>query len=209
MWEDALMTAVATGATQIPRFRPETSACEREAWSPSRRPIRKTGRASWRRRLQFSLTELLLVDAGVRQAIRQREIAAIEQLTESDFQEVPPQFRAAVLSDQRTSLRRALDAAIFYPQIPAIAGLAVDWEGRLFVQRNAPPGQAGPIDVWHRDSGYLGTLETAALSRIPDAFGPGPLIAFVEGDLLHDGMVVAVFYLVDENESTAGRPNGQ
>ena len=45
------------------------------------------------------------------------------------------------------------------------------------------PGQDGPTDVLTPDGAYLGTIAADGL-RIPDAFGPGGLVAYIEEDEL-------------------------
>lgn len=70
----------------------------------------------------------------------------------------------------------------FYPEIPVIEDLAVDPDGRIWVQRaSGTPGQDGPTDIITADRRYLGTLPADGL-RIPEAFGPDGLIAVVELD---------------------------
>lgn len=70
----------------------------------------------------------------------------------------------------------------FYPEIPVIEELAADREGRLWVQRSSGvPGQDGPTDLITPDGRYLGSHPADGL-RIPDAFGPGGLAAYIELD---------------------------
>jgi len=70
----------------------------------------------------------------------------------------------------------------FFPEIPVIRHLSATWEGRIWVQRRGDePESDGPIDVLTADGEYLGTFRTDA-TRMPDAFGPDGLAAFVELD---------------------------
>lgn len=77
-----------------------------------------------------------------------------------------------------------IDAMGFHAQVPVVERLAVDAEGRIRVQRSsAEPGRPGPTDVVTPDGRYLGTL-AADGPRIPAAFGPGGLAAYLEADAL-------------------------
>jgi hypothetical protein len=70
----------------------------------------------------------------------------------------------------------------FFPEIPVVEALAVDSWGRIWVQRSSGiPGEEGPTDVITPDRRYLGTLSPDGL-RIPMAFGPGGLAAYLETD---------------------------
>ena len=73
-----------------------------------------------------------------------------------------------------------LDNLEFFPEVPVIRGLATTWEGHIWVLRRgeAPTGD-GPIDVLAADGRYLGSHRAGA-TRIPAAFGPDGLVAFIE-----------------------------
>lgn len=87
-------------------------------------------------------------------------------------------------------VERALDAMTFADRVPVLRGLAFDGEGRLWIERVGPVwGQPGPIDLVSPDGNYLGTID-AARTRLPAAFGPGGLAAFIELDALHVPTVV-------------------
>ena len=87
----------------------------------------------------------------------------------------------------REALRRMREdqirALAFPEEMPVITNLAVDWSDRLWVQRSALPGETGPIDILGTDGQYFGSLAPDGL-RIPGAFGPGGLLAYVERDEL-------------------------
>ena len=56
------------------------------------------------------------------------------------------------------------------------------WDGRIWVMRQGDELlEDGPIDVLTADGEYLGTYSMGA-TKMPDAFGPDGLIAFVELD---------------------------
>ena len=78
----------------------------------------------------------------------------------------------------------------FYPEIPVLRSLSTTWEGRIWVQRRGDePGSPGPIDVLTGDGRYVGTF--AADAKVPDAFGPNGMAAFVEFDEFDVARVVA------------------
>lgn len=78
--------------------------------------------------------------------------------------------------------RARIDAMGFHDVIPVIRAMAVDPEGRIWVQRHpGEPGVPGPVDVVDASGRYLGTLPPGG-PGIPDAFGPGGLMAVVSAD---------------------------
>ncbi len=82
-----------------------------------------------------------------------------------------------------TEMRRQMvDNMDFAEEMPVISGMAVDWDGRIWVQRSGGSvGQPGPTDVIGADGSYVGTIRPDG-PRIPRAFGPGGLMAYVERD---------------------------
>jgi hypothetical protein len=97
---------------------------------------------------------------------------------------------AAAPGEAMMRLERArIDAMGFHPWIPVIARLGADPDGRLWVERTGPePGQPGPTDILDPGGRYLGTLAPDGL-RLPDAFGPKGLAAWVETDALGAALV--------------------
>ena len=78
----------------------------------------------------------------------------------------------------------------FYPELPVIDGLSATWQGRIWVKRRGDELLAdGPIDVVTGDGDYVGTYAAGA-TRMPDAFGPDGLAAFIELDELEVATVV-------------------
>lgn len=70
----------------------------------------------------------------------------------------------------------------FYPVIPVIRRVRTTWDGRIWVMRQGDELlEDGPIDVLTTGGEYLGTYRTGA-TKMPDAFGPDGLVAFVELD---------------------------
>jgi len=63
-----------------------------------------------------------------------------------------------------------------------VAGLAADPQGRVWVERSGSgPGVDGPTDIITPGGEYLGTISPEGV-RIPTAFGPDGLIAYLTRD---------------------------
>jgi hypothetical protein len=81
-----------------------------------------------------------------------------------------------------TLLEDRIQSMEFGEEIPVVSGLAADWAGRIWLERaGARVGEEGPIDVLSGEGAYLGSLAPGQF-RIPSAFGPGDLAAWVEKD---------------------------
>ncbi|MCY3701032.1 MAG: 6-bladed beta-propeller [Gemmatimonadetes bacterium] len=94
-----------------------------------------------------------------------------------------PPDPAAMEAALRGTYRRQIERLVFPEEMPVIERIAVDWSGRIWVQRAALPGESGPTDVLTADGRYLGTHAPGGL-RIPAAFGPDGLLAYIETDQL-------------------------
>ena len=82
----------------------------------------------------------------------------------------------------REMLAKQVETMLFADEIPVIAGMAVDWEGRIWIMRSPIEVGGDPLtDVLTAEGDYLGTLPAGGLS-IPDAFGPDGLMAYIEAD---------------------------
>lgn len=80
--------------------------------------------------------------------------------------------------------REGAEALTFADEVPVLFDLMVDWDDRIWVERQTSDGEGGgPIDIATPDGDYIGTLGPEGL-RIPDAFGPGGLMAYIESDEL-------------------------
>ena len=78
--------------------------------------------------------------------------------------------------------RESVDKLTFAQEVPVIANIAVDWEDRIWVERTGEDGTGpGPTDIVTPDGGYVGTLPADGV-RIPSAFGPDGLMAYIETD---------------------------
>jgi hypothetical protein len=76
-------------------------------------------------------------------------------------------------------LRERIQTMEFGEEVPAITGIAVDWSGRIWVQRSGDRlGERGPIDILSGDGEYLGTVPPEEM-ELPDAFGPQGLVAWI------------------------------
>ena len=78
--------------------------------------------------------------------------------------------------------RESVDKLTFADQVPVIANIGVDWDDRIWVERTGEDGVGpGPTDIVTPNGGYLGTLPANGV-RIPSAFGPDGLMAYIETD---------------------------
>lgn len=114
--------------------------------------------------------------AGDRQAERQRRM---EHLVE-DMATAPASVRQAAMKD--------MEALTFAEVMPVIQDMSVDPAGRIWVRRGTGVDmKGGSIDLISGDGTYLGTF---AGSRVPVAYSPGGLAAYVELDELEVQHVV-------------------
>ena len=89
------------------------------------------------------------------------------------------------------SIRNRIESLEFADQIPVVGGLGTSWDGLIWVHRYGEnPLDDGPIDVLAPDGRYLGTYPPGT-TRLPTAFGPDGLVAFVQTDALGVETVVA------------------
>lgn len=95
----------------------------------------------------------------------------------------------------REMMLEQVESMVFTDEIPVIADMAVDREDRIWVARTGVGGDGdGPTDLLTADGDYIGTLAADGL-RIPDAYGPDGLMAFIESDEM-DVQTVRVIRLV-------------
>ena len=82
----------------------------------------------------------------------------------------------------RALAEQRIEGMEFAEEIPVLAEMAADWEGRLWVQRTGRRvGEEGPIDLVTGNGGYLGSLSPGEF-EMPDAFGPNGLVAYIQRD---------------------------
>ena len=132
------------------------------------------------------------------------ESSATGDVNGQSLDDLPPALRAqveAMMEEMLAGLRDALANASFMPEVPLVRDLRTTWDGMIWVQRwgsdplaqidaqtalagGDPEGEeaaAGWIDVLSLEGEYVGTLSLGQ-TPMPDAFGPGGLVAFVETD---------------------------
>lgn len=79
-------------------------------------------------------------------------------------------------------LEARVESMEFGETIPVLSGMTVDWAGRVWVERTGRRvGEDGPIDLIDSEGRYVGSVAPDGF-RIPDAFGPDGLAAFIETD---------------------------
>ena len=80
-------------------------------------------------------------------------------------------------------MRERVETLEFYHELPVIRDFQTTPDGTIWVWRRGPdPVTEGPIDLVTSDGRYLGSYPVG--TRMPDAFGPDGLVAFVETDAL-------------------------
>ena len=95
-----------------------------------------------------------------------------------------------------------IESMTFPEEVPVISRLAVDWSDRIWVQRSALMGEPGPTDILTPDGQYFGTIASDGL-RIPAAFGPDGLLAYIDRDELDIQRVRVVRLVGDQLLETA------
>ncbi len=113
-----------------------------------------------------------------------------ELLGQGSLIRTPDGVRGVGGGGERNRWVEQIETMEFFDEVPIVRGLRTSWNGRIWVQRRGDePHEVGPIDILTPDGRYLGSYRTGA-TRIPDAFGPGGLAAFIERDELDVQTVV-------------------
>lgn len=102
--------------------------------------------------------------------------------------------RSMTISSGRGSdlLRARIETMEFGEEIPVLAGMTVDWAGRIWTERTGRRvGEKGPIDLIDAEGRYVGSADPEEF-RIPDAFGPDGLVAYIETDEMDVPRVVVM-----------------
>ena len=83
-------------------------------------------------------------------------------------------------NEERRRQRQLIENTQFYPHVSIVRSLSTTWNGKIWVWRR---GQDGPsaIDVLDMDGRYVGSYSTETV-RVPQAFGPNGLAAYMESD---------------------------
>ena len=133
----------------------------------------------------------LPVTEDIRRAERDRRIERLQGRS-VNVSGSPSAEALAALNALTESQLTAVENMRFFSEVPVVAAVRATWDGTLWIQRSSEPGAEapGPIDVLALDGRYVGTIATEVLP-MPDAFGPGGLVAFVELDEL-DVPVISV-----------------
>ena len=124
--------------------------------------------------------------------IREAEIARqLKDLEDNDDGADRVGGQMGAMRNAMTEFRRErIQSMEFYHEIPVVRTLRTSWEGTIWVRRRGEePASDGPIDLLTADGGYLGTYPADA-TRMPSAFGPDGLVAFIERDELDVPTVV-------------------
>lgn len=125
----------------------------------------------------------LAVTERIKDAERERhhEEASDRQATALEG-DPPPQIRS-MFNRIFEAQRAGIENMQFHPVVPVVAAVRVTWEGTLWIERSMEPGarEPGPIDVIGSGGRYVGTIPSGQL-KMPDAFGPDGLVAFIEID---------------------------
>lgn len=88
------------------------------------------------------------------------------------------------ISDEamRDIMRGQIEQLQFYPELPVLMDLKSTWRGRIWAQRRGDaPTEPGAIDVMTPEGRYEGTFPAGSI-RMPAAFGPDGLTAWIERD---------------------------
>ncbi|MDE2796780.1 MAG: hypothetical protein OXL34_18340 [Gemmatimonadota bacterium] len=126
------------------------------------------------------------VTDGIRSAVIRHLTEEMEKAFKElarEMAELMPAEEMEEMPDMDEQARERAERTEFYAEIPVLRGLRATWDGSLWVQRRGedPWDHNGPIDVLGADGEYRGTLAPGD-PGMPEAFGPGGLVAFVELD---------------------------
>ena len=122
--------------------------------------------------------EPVAVTRAIEDAYRARRLADME----ADGINTRISVSGSPLPDMSAMFKRQIEEMAFAAEIPVIAGLGVDREDRVWVTRRPPEGFGdGLVDILTPGGEYLGTIPADG-PRIPAAFGPDGLMAYIETD---------------------------
>ena len=93
--------------------------------------------------------------------------------------------------DRQRRARERIANLEFFDEVSIVRDLSTTWNGGIWVQRRREDASAedGPIDVLSAEGRYLGSYPAGTI-KMPAAFGPKGLAAFVEEDELGVKVVV-------------------
>ena len=117
------------------------------------------------------------------QADRERRFRNLNATPDEDLRGTT--FDGVSLESPATVRRRRLrriENLQYGSEVPVIRDLGTTWDGHIWVvRRGEEPTSNGPIDVISPDGRYIGSYP-AGFTRMPAAFGPDGLVAFIERD---------------------------
>ena len=132
-----------------------------------------------------------LIKAEKDRRLRALEATSDEEVAGRGGLRIDGQVIAGDPKEKRKAARERIEGLQFFTEVPVVRGLAVTWDGEIWVRRRGEGMRSdGPIDVLTPDGRYLGSYRTG-VTEIPDAFGPNGLAAFIEtGELGVETVVV-------------------
>ncbi|MYG81961.1 MAG: hypothetical protein F4187_09475 [Gemmatimonadetes bacterium] len=119
--------------------------------------------------------------AGVQRVLR-RPLQPVRVTNRMIEAEKDRQRQEPVSPGMERYMREHIDGLAFSEVVSIVRELGVSWDGQIWVQRRGegPLDDDGPIDVLTVDGRYLGSYRAGA--KMPAAFGPDGLMAFIEED---------------------------
>ena len=144
------------------------------------------------------------VTEAVKEATRTARLEGLGEVTDGGIrlQTIGGDVSLDMQEQMRAMMERQIESMVFTEEIPVIAGLAVDPRDRLWIARMGPAGdETGPTDIITASGQYIGTLPADGL-RIPAAFGPNGLMAYIDSDEM-DVQTVRVIRLLSLDGGSA------
>ena len=125
----------------------------------------------------------LPVTERMKHAERERRLEEESNRQATALEGDPPPQILSMINRYLEAQRARVENMQFYPEVPVVAAVRVTGEGTLWIERSVEPGSSepGPIDVIGSGGRYVGTFPAGQL-KMPDAFGPDGLVAFIETD---------------------------
>lgn len=91
-------------------------------------------------------------------------------------------------NEERRRRKQLIENTRFYPHVSIVRRLSTTWNGKIWVSRRGQDGTSA-IDVLDMEGRYVGSYSTETV-RVPQAFGPNGLAAFMESDTFRVQTVV-------------------
>ena len=147
--------------------------------------IARPGAGVWR--ILRRPLEPIPVTNRVIEAEKERRLAELEESGDRSRMVI----NGVRVAPNRERARKRIEELEFFDEVSIVRALTTGWEGEIWVQRHGeePHDNNGPIDVLTMDGRYVGTYP-AGVIRMPAAFGPDGLVAFIETDEMDVDAVV-------------------